>query len=67
MILAGVLLKLGGCGLIRVFPLLFKFGFVFRFIWISLSLVGGAFVGCMVNRNYEYSSTLIYFRKGNYI
>jgi NADH-ubiquinone oxidoreductase chain 4 len=32
MILAGVLLKFGGYGLIRVFPLLFRFGFVFRFI-----------------------------------
>jgi NADH-ubiquinone oxidoreductase chain 4 len=31
-ILAGVLLRLGGNGLIRVFPLLFKFGFVFRFL-----------------------------------
>jgi NADH-ubiquinone oxidoreductase chain 4 len=28
-ILAGVLLKLGGCGLLRVFPVLFKFGFRF--------------------------------------
>ena len=31
-ILAGVLLKLGGYGLIHVFPVLFKFGFVFRFV-----------------------------------
>ena len=30
MILAGVLLKLGGYGLIRVFPLLFRFGSVYE-------------------------------------
>jgi hypothetical protein len=38
--LAGVLLKLGGYGLLRVFPVLFKFGFGFSVVWISLSLVG---------------------------
>ena len=37
-IFVDVLLKLGGYGLIRVFPVLFKFGFVFRFVWISLRL-----------------------------
>jgi len=43
MILAGVLLKLGGYSL-RVFPLLFKFGFRFGVIWVALSLVGDLFV-----------------------
>jgi NADH-ubiquinone oxidoreductase chain 4 len=38
-ILAGVLLKLGGYGLLRVFPVLVKFGFKFGVVWISLSLV----------------------------
>jgi len=41
MILAGVLLKLGGYGLLRVFPVLFMFRFRFGIIWVALSLVGG--------------------------
>ena len=44
MILAGVLLKLGGYGLLRAFPVLFRFGFKFGVVWVALSLVGGLFV-----------------------
>jgi hypothetical protein len=32
---------LGGFGLMRVFPLLFKFGFRFGVVWVALSFVGG--------------------------
>jgi len=39
--LAGVLLKLGGYDLLRVFPVLFKFGFRFGGVRVALSLVGG--------------------------
>nr|AQP26679.1 NADH dehydrogenase subunit 4 [Microtermes sp. RDCT089]AQP28332.1 NADH dehydrogenase subunit 4 [Microtermes sp. RDCT048]AQP30083.1 NADH dehydrogenase subunit 4 [Microtermes sp. RDCT148] len=60
MILAGVLLKLGGYGLVRVFPVLFSFGFVFSFIWISLSLVGGFFVSLFCMRQTDLKSLIAY-------
>nr|AIY61758.1 NADH dehydrogenase subunit 4 [Synacanthotermes sp. TB-2014] len=60
MILAGVLLKLGGYGLIRVFPFLFSFGFVFGFVWVSLSLVGGVFVSLFCMRQTDLSSLIAY-------
>jgi NADH-ubiquinone oxidoreductase chain 4 len=44
MILAGFLLKLGGYGLLCVFPVLYKFGFRFGVVWVSLNLVRGLFV-----------------------
>ena len=44
MVLAGVLLRLVGYGLLRVFLVLFNFGFDFRLVWISLSFVGGFFL-----------------------
>nr|YP_009176814.1 NADH dehydrogenase subunit 4 [Delia antiqua]ALJ11013.1 NADH dehydrogenase subunit 4 [Delia antiqua] len=44
MILAGIMLKLGGYGLLRVLPFLQLMGLKFNFIWISISLVGGVLV-----------------------
>nr|QXT44006.1 NADH dehydrogenase subunit 4 [Astratotermes hilarus]QXT44019.1 NADH dehydrogenase subunit 4 [Astratotermes hilarus] len=60
MILAGVLLKLGGYGLLRVFPVLFKFGFVFGIVWVSLSLVGGLFVSLFCMRQTDLKSLIAY-------
>jgi NADH-ubiquinone oxidoreductase chain 4 len=43
MILAGVLLKLGGYGLLRVFLMLFKYGFKFGIVWVALISVWWSF------------------------
>jgi NADH-ubiquinone oxidoreductase chain 4 len=40
MILAGIILKLGGFGIFRVLILIFKFNLMFNFYLISLCLVG---------------------------
>nr|UHA55328.1 NADH dehydrogenase subunit 4 [Eriocampa ovata] len=44
MILAGVMLKLGGYGLLRVFNILIKMGLNFNYIFISISLMGGMLI-----------------------
>nr|URX53715.1 NADH dehydrogenase subunit 4 [Kalotermitidae sp. 2 AB-2022a] len=59
MILAGVLLKLGGYGLLRVFPILVNF-FSLGFIWISISLVGGFLVSLICMRQTDLSSLIAY-------
>nr|QQH14397.1 NADH dehydrogenase subunit 4 [Metallus mai] len=44
MILAGVMLKLGGYGLLRIFSLLINSGVSFNYLFISISLFGGIFI-----------------------
>nr|WHN78740.1 NADH dehydrogenase subunit 4 [Panzeria anthophila] len=44
MILAGIMLKLGGYGLLRVLMFLQLMGLKFNFIWVSISLIGGVLV-----------------------
>nr|AQM40014.1 NADH dehydrogenase subunit 4 [Tettigonia chinensis] len=44
MILAGILLKLGGYGLLRVYTMMVSLGLKYNYVWISISLVGGVLV-----------------------
>nr|YP_009373411.1 NADH dehydrogenase subunit 4 [Neostylopyga rhombifolia]AQD17632.1 NADH dehydrogenase subunit 4 [Neostylopyga rhombifolia] len=59
MILAGVLLKLGGYGLLRVFMILINF-YKFNYIWISISLVGGIIVSLICMRQTDLKSLIAY-------
>nr|AMN09050.1 NADH dehydrogenase subunit 4 [Rhipidia chenwenyoungi] len=60
MILAGILLKLGGYGLLRIFPLLQKIGGVMNYIWVSISLVGGLLVSLICLRQMDLKSLIAY-------
>nr|AUO29235.1 NADH dehydrogenase subunit 4 [Enallagma cyathigerum] len=60
MILAGVLLKLGGYGLIRVFSLIYYLGVTFNFIFVSISILGGVLVSLICLRQVDLKSLIAY-------
>nr|QLY90248.1 NADH dehydrogenase subunit 4 [Fannia armata] len=60
MILAGIMLKLGGYGLLRVFSFLQLLGLKFNFIWISISLVGGVLVSLICLRQTDLKGLIAY-------
>nr|AVN67728.1 NADH dehydrogenase subunit 4 [Eurycotis floridana] len=60
MILAGVLLKLGGYGLLRVFIVLTNYYSLFNYIWISISLMGGVIVSLICMRQTDLKSLIAY-------
>nr|AVN68291.1 NADH dehydrogenase subunit 4 [Galiblatta cribrosa] len=60
MILAGILLKLGGYKLLRVYLILMKIGTKLNFIWLSISLVGGTLVSLICLCQTDLKSLIAY-------
>lgn len=59
-ILAGVLLKLGGYGLIRVLPLFNESNKIFSWFWVSIRLVGSVIVRCICLRQVDIKALIAY-------
>nr|YP_009271880.1 NADH dehydrogenase subunit 4 [Xylotrechus grayii]AIW58314.1 NADH dehydrogenase subunit 4 [Xylotrechus grayii] len=60
MILAGIMLKLGGFGLLRILKLFSDIGLKLGFMFISISLVGGFFVSLICIRQSDLKSLIAY-------
>nr|YP_010507391.1 NADH dehydrogenase subunit 4 [Tigridemyia acanthofemurilis]QVL28835.1 NADH dehydrogenase subunit 4 [Mallota vilis]UXG18972.1 NADH dehydrogenase subunit 4 [Tigridemyia acanthofemurilis] len=60
MILAGIMLKLGGYGLLRVFNFLQYLGISYNYWFISISLVGGVLVSLICLRQTDLKSLIAY-------
>lgn len=59
-ILAGIILKLGGYGIIRVLPFLTDLNLKYGFVWISISLIGGVLVSLICLRQTDIKSLIAY-------
>nr|WCL18779.1 NADH dehydrogenase subunit 4 [Phthiridium sp. A GC-2023a] len=60
MILAGVLLKLGGYGLIRVMSFLIELNLLYNYLWISISVIGMILISLNCIRQVDLKSLIAY-------
>nr|UFZ13276.1 NADH dehydrogenase subunit 4 [Corydalus sp. 3 YLJ-2021a] len=60
MILAGIMLKLGGYGLMRVMSMMSSIGLIWNILWISISLIGGFMVSLICIRQVDMKSMIAY-------
>nr|AND97166.1 NADH dehydrogenase subunit 4 [Theopompa sp. FY-2016a] len=60
MILAGVLLKLGGYGLLRVLECLVEVALIMNYLWLVISLTGGVVISLMCLRQVDMKALIAY-------
>nr|AMW67977.1 NADH dehydrogenase subunit 4 [Balmes birmanus] len=60
MILAGIMLKLGGYGIIRVLNIVLNMAYKLSFIWVVISLLGGFLVSLICLRQMDLKSLIAY-------
>nr|YP_010538754.1 NADH dehydrogenase subunit 4 [Pristolycus diversecostatus]UYE92365.1 NADH dehydrogenase subunit 4 [Pristolycus diversecostatus] len=60
MILAGVMLKLGGYGFLRFMKIFTEIGLKFNFIFITISLIGGFYISLVCLRQSDIKSLIAY-------
>nr|ADW83156.1 NADH dehydrogenase subunit 4 [Boreus elegans] len=60
MILAGIMLKLGGYGLLRIFLMMMMIGVYMNYIWVGISLIGGLLISLICLRQSDLKSLIAY-------